>query len=270
MGIYITGPSIGAILGLSLTNSVLMPALDNDWRAVLKLWSVMALIGALAWFALASLPRARAREARPSGGPQQTQREIIRHLVGLPPVQLLLAMSVCIFAFNHGLNSWLPELLRHDGLSASESGYWATVPTAVGIAGSLLIPRLATPSRRFVILAALALFAAASTILLHAAPGPLLVLGLVAQGIARSSLMTVAMLALVETRGVGERHAGVAGGLFFSAAEVGGAGGPIVLGALYDITGDFDAGLWMLTALAVLLFLGALRLRSIDATEARA
>jgi cyanate permease len=270
MGIYITGPSIGAILGLSLTNSVLMPALDNDWRAVLKLWSVMALIGALAWFALASLPAARAGEARPSGGPQQTQREIIRHLVGLPPVQLLLAMSVCIFAFNHGLNSWLPELLRHDGLSASESGYWATVPTAVGIAGSLLIPRLATPSRRFVILAALALFAAASTILLHAAPGPLLVLGLVAQGIARSSLMTVAMLALVETRGVGERHAGVAGGLFFSAAEVGGAGGPIVLGALYDITGDFDAGLWMLTALAVLLFLGALRLRSIDATEARA
>jgi cyanate permease len=58
--------------------------------------------------------------------------------------------------------------------------------------------------------------------------------------------------------------------LFFSAAEVGGAGGPIVLGALYDITGDFDAGLWMLTALAVLLFLGALRLKSIDATESRA
>jgi cyanate permease len=254
---------------LSLTNSVLMPALGHDWRGVLQLWSAVAAIGALAWFALASLPAARAREARPSGGPQQTQREIIRHLVGLPPVRLLLAMSVCIFAFNHGLNNWLPELLRHDGLSASEAGYWATVPTAVGIAGSLLIPRLATPARRFVILAGLAVFAAASTILLHAAPGPLLVLGLVAQGIARSSLMTVAMLALVETRGVGERHAGVAGGLFFSAAEVGGAGGPIVLGALYDLTGGFDAGLWLLTALAALLFLGALRLKAIDATEPR-
>jgi MFS family permease len=105
--------------------------------------------------------------------------------------------------------------------------------------------------------------------MLHATPGPLLVIGLVVQGIARSSLMTVAMLALVETRGVGERHAGVAGGLFFSAAEVGGAGGPIVLGALYDATGGFDAGLWLLTALAMLLLLGALRLRSIDSSEPR-
>lgn len=270
MGIYITGPSIGAMLGLSLTNSVLMPAFGQDWRAVLMLWSAVAAAGALAWFVLASLPAARAREAKPGGGRQQSQREVILHLVGLKPVRLLLAMSVSIFAFNHGLNNWLPELLRHDGMTASQAGYWATIPTAVGIAGSLLIPRLATPSRRFVILAGLALFAAASTILLHAAPGPLLVVGLIAQGIARSSLMTVAMLALVETRGVGERHAGVAGGLFFSAAEVGGAGGPILLGALYDATGGFDAGLWLLTVLAVLLFLGALRLKAIDATEQRA
>jgi cyanate permease len=154
-------------------------------------------------------------------------------------------------------------------MTASEAGYWATIPTAVGIAGALLIPRFATPARRFVILAVLALLAAASTVMLHATPGPLLVIGLVVQGIARSSLMTVAMLALVETRGVGERHAGVAGGLFFSAAEVGGAGGPIVLGALYDATGGFDAGLWLLTALAMLLLLGALRLRSIDSSEPR-
>jgi cyanate permease len=50
---------------------------------------------------------------------------------------------------------------------------------------------------------------------------------------------------------------------------VGGAGGPIVLGALYDATGGFDAGLWLLTALAMLLLLGALRLRSIDSSEPR-
>lgn len=269
MGIYITGPSIGAMLGLSLTNSVLMPAFGNDWRSVLMLWSAVAAAGAFVWLALASLPSAREREAPASGGRASSQREVIRHLVGLGPVRLLLAMSVCIFAFNHGLNNWLPELLRHDGMTASEAGYWATIPTAVGIAGALLIPRFATPARRFVILAVLALLAAASTVMLHATPGPLLVIGLVVQGIARSSLMTVAMLALVETRGVGERHAGVAGGLFFSAAEVGGAGGPIVLGALYDATGGFDAGLWLLTALAMLLLLGALRLRSIDSSEPR-
>jgi len=80
--------------------------------------------------------------------------------------------------------------------------------------------------------------------------------------------MTVAMLALVETRGVGERHAGTAGGLFFSAAEVGGAGGPIALGVLYDATGGFAAGLWMLAAMAALMLLGALRLRALEARAA--
>ena len=34
MGIYVTGPGIGAIVGLLLTNAVLLPAQDNDWRQV--------------------------------------------------------------------------------------------------------------------------------------------------------------------------------------------------------------------------------------------
>ena len=228
---------------------------------VLMLWSAVAAVCAVAWLALASLPAARMRETPRTAGRRQAQFDVVRGLAALPAVRLLLAMGACIFAFNHGLNNWLPEMLRHGGMTAAEAGMWATIPTAVGIAGSLLIPRLATPERRVAILAVLALCAAASTILLHAAAGPWLFAGLVAQGIARSSLMTVAMLALVETRGVGERHAGVAGGLFFSAAEVGGAGGPMLLGALHDLTGGFDAGLWLLTALAALLFLGALRLR---------
>lgn len=268
MGIYITGPAIGAILALSLTNSVLMPWLDQDWRRVLQLWSAVSFVGALAWFAIASLPGARAREPGPSAGPRQSQREVIGQLLRLPAVRTLLWMSVCIFSFNHGLNNWLPELLRWDGMSAQQAGYWATIPTAVGIAGSLLIPRLATPERRLLILAGLAVFAGASTILLHAEPGPLLVAGLVAQGIARSSLMTVAMLTLVETRGVGERHAGTAGGLFFSAAEIGGAGGPIALGALFDATGGFGSGLWLLTGLAVLLLFGAVRLHGLERRSA--
>jgi MFS transporter, CP family, cyanate transporter len=261
MGIYITGPSIGAMAGLSLTNAVLMPATGQDWRMVLMLWSAVAAVCAVAWLALASLPAARMRETSRAAGRRQAQFDVVRGLVALPAVRLLLAMAICIFAFNHGLANWLPEMLRHGGMTAAEAGMWATIPTAVGIAGSLLIPRLATPERRVAILAVLALCAAASTILLHAAAGPWLFAGLVAQGIARSSLMTVAMLTLVETRGVGERHAGVAGGLFFSVAEVGGAGGPMLLGALHDLTGGFDAGLWLLTALAALLFLGTLRLR---------
>ena len=83
------------------------------------------------------------------------------------------------------------------------------------------------------------------------------------QGIARSSLMTILMLVLLDAEGIGSRHAGSAGGLFFSAAEIGGVLGPLTLGITADLTGGFDAGLWLLTGLCAGLLLLLSRLRSL-------
>ena len=264
MGIYMTGPPMGAVIVLSLTNAVAMPMLDNDWQRVLLLWSLAAFAGSGVWLLLALHPAARRLDEAAGSGPRPRQAEVIGSLLRLPAVRLLLLMAVGIFSFNHGLNNWLPELLRHGGMTAVTAGYWATIPTVVGIAGSLLIPRLATPERRFVLLAALGVSAMLASLMLEAGSGPALLLGLVLQGIARSSLMTVAILTLVETRGVGEKQSGTASGLFFAAAEVGGAGGPILLGVLYDATGGFDAGLFLLAGVGALLAVAALRLRRIS------
>jgi cyanate permease len=260
MGIYMTGPAIGGILALTLSNAVLMPWLDHDWRRVLLLWAGASFVSAFAWLMLSAHPAARLHERRAAAEPRRSQREVLATLLAMPAVRLVLAMSVGIFMFNHGLNNWLPELLRASGMSAVAAGYWAAVPTAIGIAASLMIPRLATPERRFIILMLLCAAAATATLLLHAGPGSLLLSGLILQGIARSTLMTVTMLALVEMRGVGEKYAGTASGLFFSAAEVGGATGPLVLGVLYDATGGFDAGLYLLGGIAGVLLFAAARL----------
>ena len=40
---------------------------------------------------------------------------------------------------------------------------------------------------------------------------------------------------------------------YFAAAEIGGVGGPITLGILYDATGDFSLGLFLLTGISVAL-----------------
>ncbi len=230
---------------------------------VLLLWSLFAFAGAGVWLLLSLHPAARRLDTPAGSGPRPKQTQVVGDLLKLPAVRLLLLMAVGIFSFNHGLNNWLPELLRHGGMSATAAGFWATLPTVVGIVGSLLIPRLATPDRRFTLLAGLGLAAMAASLLLDTTSAPLLTLGLVLQGIARSSLMTVAILTLVETRGVGERHAGTASGLFFSFAEIGGAGGPIVLGVLYDATGGFDAGLYLLAGIGALLAVAAMGLRRI-------
>ena len=72
--------------------------------------------------------------------------------------------------------------------------------------------------------------------------------------------MTLLMLTLVELPEVGDGRAGVASGMFFSAAEIGGVLGPLGIGILYDTSGGFDSSLWSLAGVALLLIAGSLAL----------
>lgn len=261
MGVYITGPSLGAIAALAFTNPVLMPILDHDWRAVLAVYAAVAAVASAIWLAISAHPEARRIERQLAAEPREPLLGVYRDLLRLPTVQLMLAMSVGVFFFNHGLNNWLPTLLRGKGLEPTAADIWAMTPTLVGVAGSLLIPRLATPGRRFPILLALLAAALAATVLLHLQPGPLLASGLVLQGVARSSLMTVAILILVELPEIGARRAGAASGLFFSAAEIGGVTGPLALGAISQTTGDFEIALYVLSGMMLAMMLLATRLK---------
>ena len=100
----------------------------------------------------------------------------------------------------------------------------------------------------------------ASLLLRFSEPASLLA-GLLLQGVARSSLMTVLILTLVELPEIGERHAGVASGLFFSAAELGGVLGPLSLGLLYSPGSGFSAGLTLLTVISLTIVGGSFLLR---------
>lgn len=259
MGIYMTGPALGGVASLSLTHSWLMPMFDQDWRAVLLFWTGVVLVSAVVWFVISWTFLA---DHKPEPKAERvSQLEVMSSLIKMPAVQVVLVMSVGVFLFNHGLNNWLVELLRHGGMTATYAGYWATLPTVVGILGSLIIPRLATPSRRFAILITLCGLALAATILLRFSDALPLSVGLILQGLARSSMMTVLILTLVELPGIGDARTGVASGMFFSAAEVGGVLGPLGIGLLYDASGGFESSLTALSCVASLLMLGAIFLR---------
>jgi cyanate permease len=256
MGLYISVNQLGSVTVLSLTNSVMMPLLGGSWRNVLFANAALMATTALVWIGLGATRRSREAERAFAAGPRRSQREVFGGLVRIPAVRIVLLMSVGVFFVNHALNQWLPEILRAGGMAPDAAGYWASIPTAVAIFGSLMIPRLAVPSRRIPLLAGLMVCLGVATLLIQTGPGALLALALLLQGIARSSLMSISMLVLMDARGVSQKNVGAAGGLFFSAAEIGGVLGPFTLGTTSDLTGGFAAGLYVLSAVcAVLLIL---------------
>src|SRR6185437_5354329 len=89
-----------------------------------------------------------------------------------------------------------------------------------------------------------------------------LVAGLLCQGLARGSLSIIVVLVLMELREVDSARMGAAAGLYFTAGEIGGVLGPLTIGTLYDVTGNFSAALDALAALCLwqLLLLSRLRL----------
>lgn len=261
MGIYITGPALGSMVSLALTNSVMMPLWGGSWRAVLLTYSAVVVAAAAVWLSVSSHPASRAIETRLAAEPREPQGKTFADLLQVPAMRLMLVMSVGIFFYNHGLGNWLPEILRSHGMDAATAGFWAAVPTAVGVVSSLTIPRLATPPRRMKILLGLLVSATVATMFLFATGGAWLAFGLVMQGIARGGMMTLAIQTLLDIPEVGSRRAGLAGGLFFSAAEVGGVLGPVSIGVLSDATGGFDSVLVLLIGICAVLMLLLARLR---------
>jgi cyanate permease len=259
MGVYVTGPYLGGIIALALTNSVAMPLAGGDWRGVMLIYAGLVASSGLIWLIISGLPFAPAQ----NGGADQGKKfdigafgEILR----LPEVRLILGMSIGIFFINHALNNWLPEMLQSRGFSPVQAGYWAAVPSAVGILGVLIIPRLATPDRRLKVMAGLFAASLLASLLLHAGAGVILATGLVLQGLARGSMMTIAILILMETPRVPPERLGLAGGLFFTSAEIGGVLGPLSFGFLSDASGGFAVPLVSITLVSGFLFLILARL----------
>ncbi|MFK7941386.1 MAG: CynX/NimT family MFS transporter [Paracoccaceae bacterium] len=268
MGIYMTGPALGGIAMLWTAQSLLIPA-TGSWRGALFIVAGFVFTAGLVWWGVSRHPEAKARDGRISGLSKAGSLKALVELSSIRTVQIVLMMAIGIFMLNHGLNNWLPEILRDKGMSAVEASMWASIPTIVGVLGALTIPRFATPERRVMIMFGLFIAVGVATLLLHFDPSPSLATGLMLQGIARSSMMTVAILLLMEAPGVPSDRAGMAGGMFFTVAEIGGVLGPLSIGVVAETSGGFSTPLWMLSGVSVLLLVLLVWLRTIEKGFAR-
>jgi len=260
MGIYTTGPSVGGVLALTTANSVVMPAVNGNWREALAIYALVALVAGGVWALVAwRVPpevqsSGRSASERPDNAkpPASSKLAEIRALVATPSIRLVLALAVGAFFYNHAMANWLAEILRTGGASPSSAGFLAALPVGVGVVGALIIPRRAAPAIRREVLSVVFIAAGLGAMGIVLA-GPWLWPGLILVGVARSAMVPVAMLVMMDSPMVGSDNMGTVGGLFFTAGEIGGVLGPMVVGQLAAATGGFSVPLWSLMGVGAIL-----------------
>ena len=251
-GIYTTGPLAGTALALGTAASFVLP-LTGSWRGISLVYGVVVLAVLTAWWMFArDAPGSVGNQQPGADGPIPT-RTVITELLRLRNMQLILVLAIAAFLLNHGLNNWLPTLLQESGMTLSQAGSWTAAATAVGALGLLVIPPLAKRGSRALTMGILLAVAASTTVGLAYLSGPSLIGVLVMSNIVRGPMMPIATLILMETPGIGPRRMGAAAGLFFAAAEIGGFGGPFLMGLLRDATGSLVTGMLILAGVAAAL-----------------
>jgi CP family cyanate transporter-like MFS transporter len=244
MGVYSASLNIGAAAGAAITVP-LASALDVDWRTALGLWLVLALAALALWLPVAGTGRAhRTTDPLPDDAGswsllrQPLARQVTAYL-GLQSVQF------------YTVAAWLPTLLADSGVPARQGGLLLGLANIVGAAGALLAPAQAgrMRSQRPLILAVAAAYTLGlGGLLIAPATGTLV--WVAAFGLAQGSGFALALTLIVlrsPTPLVAARLGGVAQCLGYLLAAL----GPLVIGALHDLTGGWSWPVAVLVAALV-------------------
>jgi cyanate permease len=245
--VYATGPLVGISLALATAARFVVPV-TGSWRGMSLIYGIVVLAVAVVWWLLArEAPSAEAGEGRAQAG-ETRGMGVLMELLRIRNVQVLLLLAIATFLLNHALTSWMPTLLEESGMSLAQAGSWVSAGTIVGILGLLLSAGFVRHGYRVPAMGVLLTVGVVTTVGLALLSGPSLVGAVMVSGIVRTPMMPLLTLILMETPGIGARRIGASAGLFFAAAEIGGFGGPWVLGVLRDVTGDLTVGMLVLAA----------------------
>jgi CP family cyanate transporter-like MFS transporter len=240
-GVYATGIQIGSTVSAAI--AVPLAALLGGWRGALIAGSVVACAIATAW---AVLERGSAQHVRRPG----------RLFPRLPwrsrTAWLLVAIFGAMGSAYYGLNAWLPDAYGERGWSDDSAGLLLAAMNLTAIPCSFLIPWLSDRhGGRRPWLAGVTVFFAAGAVGLVAFPGAAYLWALLA-GIAQGGAFALVMTLPLDFESTRER-VGALVGLMLGGGYSIAATAPFVLGAVRDVTGSFDAVLWVCAAFATLL-----------------
>jgi MFS transporter, CP family, cyanate transporter len=259
--VYSTALGVSATLAAGVS----LPIAHNagfGWRGSLALWALPALAAALAWVPRLQSDRHDDASARSSYGVGGLWRSSLAW-------QVTLFMGLQSLAYYVTL-TWLPEILRSAGMSASRAGWMLALAQAVAIVAMFFAPVIAgrRPSQQGIVIGSVALNGAGILGLL-AAPGTANVLWIVLLGLGQGACFSLA-LTFFALRAPDPEHSAALSGMAQFVGYLFAAFGPALFGVLRDATHAWKIPLALLLVVVVCLLisgLGAARDAHVGASE---
>lgn len=253
-GLYTVGFNVGASIAAGATVA-LQNLFGGSWPAALAFWALLAVPAMAIW-----LPIVRGGSGSPrqlaSSPPPLPWRSLRAWLLAL-----LFASSSCLF---WSVLTWLAPLYQDEGLSVARSGFLLTLFTIVQIVGAFSLPALADRSRdrRPALMFALittAMGLAAIALFPLALPWAFTVL----IGFGIGGLFPLALtlpLDYAPDPSVASRLSAMTLGVGYLLAAL----GPIIVGALRDMTGNYQTPFVALTALTLIMLVSTVLFKPAD------
>jgi CP family cyanate transporter-like MFS transporter len=223
-------------------------AAEVGWRFSAGMWLVLAVAAAVPWLAILAQRRVS------SGEPEEVEepKRGMMRLVWRSSVAWALAVCFAVSSLNaYALFAWLPQIL-HDtaGTSPLAAGDLLSLYSAMGIPAALLIPVLTSRMKNVAVLiyVSVVLFFVGYLGLIFL-PHTAIWLWVACAGL--GPLLFPLCLVLINLRTRTHEGAVALSSFTQGAGYVMGAFGPLIVGLLHQLTGEWTLALWALTATAL-------------------
>ncbi|MEQ9089719.1 MAG: MFS transporter [Balneola sp.] len=232
-GMMGVGAAIAAGLSVPIADSF-----PGSWKTSLGVWGLFSFLAFLVWISQNKF-----------SVPTNSKRSFKKAMKDLGSNSL--AWNVALFL---GLQSiafyvilaWLPDILISKGFSNSEAGWYLSLSQVTGVFGSVLVPVVAAKKddqRKYI--SVLILLEALSLIGLWLGTNATVFLWVSGIGFSLGGSFGLALLFIV-LRSSDSETATELSGMSQSIGYLLAATGPILIGAVFDVTGDWDTALYIL------------------------